>query len=177
MKFVAWKCMKGGPFVGRVFWKSKFHRNHWTLNFWIGTRMFCLSRNAKVLALFAVLAAVLGGSVVHAQTMTLPAATPQQVGLSWTASSSCSATSPCTYVAYRLPGACPASVAGTSGWTALPATAAQVVVSTDATITPGSTYCYVVEAVQGGVNSGPSNAVSVVVPLSPSAPSGLILQP
>ena len=46
MKLRTWKCMGGGPLVGKVFWKSAFHRDHWTLNFWIGRRMFCLSRNA-----------------------------------------------------------------------------------------------------------------------------------
>lgn len=108
--------------------------------------------------------------LAHAQTMSLPAATSEAVTITWTASVSCTASAPCTYAPYRMAGAC-----NTNGstWTALPATSSQAASAIDSTVTPGSTYSYVVEAVQGSVNSGPSNCVTVTVPNVPAAPTGL----
>ena len=48
----------------------------------------------------------------HAQTVSAPAATSNQVQLSWTASVSCTTATPCTYIPYRIAGACPATVTG-----------------------------------------------------------------
>ena len=44
---------KGGPFLGWTSWSNKamkgtsfYQYPSWTFNFWIGRRMFCVSRNA-----------------------------------------------------------------------------------------------------------------------------------
>lgn len=45
-----WRCMPGGKFIGKTWWRGlkEFHPDtHWTLTFWIGRRVFCLSRNAN----------------------------------------------------------------------------------------------------------------------------------
>ena len=115
------------------------------------------------------------GIVVHAQaTVTLPAATSFSVVLTWTASVSCSAATPCTYQIYRIAGSCPATLPGTSGWTALPPTASQAVTATDSTVAAGATYSYVAETVQGTANSGPSNCITVAIPNVPAAPTNLV---
>ena len=111
----------------------------------------------------------------HAQTVSAPAATSNQVQLSWTASVSCTTATPCTYIPYRIAGACPATVAGSAGWTQLPATASQAVTALDPTVVSGTQYSYFIEAVltSDGANSAPSNCVTVTVPLVPAAPTGL----
>ena len=109
----------------------------------------------------------------HAQTLTLPSATSNAVQLNWTASTSCTTTTPCTYIPYRIAGTCPATLAGTTGWTALPATASQVLTATDATVTAGATYSFVVEAEQAGQNSGPSNCITLTIPNVLAPPAAL----
>jgi hypothetical protein len=44
-----WKCSYGGPFVGKVWWRGlrEFHPEPaWSLVFWVGRRVFALTRNA-----------------------------------------------------------------------------------------------------------------------------------
>ena len=48
-----WRCMPGGPVIGKTRWSNKtlrgtpfFDRPRWSLNFWVGRRMFCITRNA-----------------------------------------------------------------------------------------------------------------------------------
>jgi fibronectin type 3 domain-containing protein len=104
---------------------------------------------------------------VRAQTAsTPPAATSYAVNLIWTASTSCSAAAPCTYTVYR-------EISGSSAYALAGTTAAQATVYTDSTVIAGLAYTYEVEAVQGGVNSGPSTTASVTVPNPPLAPSGV----
>lgn len=120
------------------------------------------------------LLAVLLGSVAYAQaTVTLPPATPEQVILTWTASTGCSSTAPCTYQVYRATGTCPSTLPGSTGWTPLAPTASQAVTQTDLTVAFSTTYSYVVEAVQGAVNSGPSNCITIATPPALAAPTGL----
>lgn len=107
-------------------------------------------------------------------TVTLPGASSFVVDLSWTASTSCSSTDTCTYAPYRMAASsCPTTLTGTTGWTALTATAAQATTDVDSSVVAGTTYIYVVEAVQGTANSGPSNCIVVAVPNAPAAPTGL----
>ena len=116
---------------------------------------------------------ILLAAVGHAQTLTLPSASSNAVVLTWTASTSCTTTTPCTYIPYRIAGTCPATLAGTTGWTALPATASQVLTATDASVTAGATYSFVVEAVQAGQNSGPSNCITLTIPNVLAPPAAL----
>jgi len=125
-------------------------------------------------------AALLFGSLTvqaraQAPTVTLPSATASQSNLSWTNSANCTAATPCLINPYRIGGQCPANLAGTTGWTQLPATAAQATSATDTTVVAGQTYSYVVEAtfVSGGSPSGPSNCVTVSIPNVPGVPTGL----
>ncbi len=109
-------------------------------------------------------------------TVTAPSATSYAVTLAWTQSSSCTAATPCVTIPYRQVGAsCPSTVAGSTGWTQLPATATQAASTIDATVTPGTSYEYFVEAQFSGQTglSGPSNCIVVAVPLVPSPPSGV----
>jgi hypothetical protein len=43
-----WRCMGGGPRFGWTLWRGRreFHNaGTFALNFWVGKRMFCVSRN------------------------------------------------------------------------------------------------------------------------------------
>jgi hypothetical protein len=47
-----WKSVGTGPIVGKTTWTNKalkgtsfYQRPEWTINFWLGCRMFCISRN------------------------------------------------------------------------------------------------------------------------------------
>lgn len=108
-------------------------------------------------------------------TVTLPVATVETTVLTWTNSSTCTTSTPCVMIPYRIGGTCPSTLGGTSGWTQLATTASQAVTATDTSVVPGSTYSYVVESVfvSGGANSGPSNCVTVTIPNVPAAPTGL----
>ena len=119
------------------------------------------------------LAVFLLSMAAHAQTLTLPSASSNAVVLNWTASTSCTATTPCTYIPYRIVGSCPTTLAGTTGWTALASTASQVLTATDTTVTPGTIYSFVVEAVQSGQNSGPSNCITLTIPNVLAPPAAL----
>jgi hypothetical protein len=108
-------------------------------------------------------------------TVTLPSASSTQVNLAWQNSSGCNTSTPCEVIPYRIGGTCPATLAGTTGWTQLPTTTAQAVAVSDTTVAPGQEYSYVVEEVYvaGGANSAPSNCVTVNVPNVPNAATGL----
>ena len=95
-----------------------------------------------------------------------PIAAAYQVDLTWTASSSCTTSAPCTYAVLR-------SVHGSNQWVDIQTTALQAVTATDLTVGSGTTYDYVVETVQNGTNSSPSNTATIAVPLVPSAATGL----
>lgn len=107
-------------------------------------------------------------------TVTLPAATAEKVTLAWT--NNCTNASPCNIIPFRVAGSCPTgTLAGTAGWTQLPATAAQATTVPDTTVAPNTTYSYVVEAqdVTTGAMSGPSNCATVTTPNVPSVPTNL----
>ena len=95
-----------------------------------------------------------------------PIAATYQVNLSWTASVSCTTAAPCTYAVLR-------SVHGNNQWVDIQTTASQTVTAIDSSVGVGTTYDYVVEAVQNGTNSSPSNTATIAVPLVPSAATGL----
>jgi hypothetical protein len=128
----------------------------------------------RILAALAFLAASL-----HAQTatVTLPVATPLIPVVSWTLPTagtwgSCTAIADvtCTFQVYAIPGSCPATLPGSTGWTTLPISAANAVSEADTTETPGTTVSYVVFTEYGGVQSTNSNCVTVTIPLNPPAP-------
>jgi hypothetical protein len=123
-----------------------------------------MKRILAVLAFFAL--AVIGS----AQTVTVPAGSPtKSVYLSWTAPDGCVLATPCTFAVYRVPGTATIS-GGTTGATLVTTTASQAVAATDSTVVSGQTYSYAVETVQGGMNSVPSNTVTLSIPPTPGAP-------
>jgi hypothetical protein len=119
----------------------------------------------------AALAFVFAASI-SAQTVTVPNGTTYQVNLTWTGPSGCTATAPCTYAVYRVPGTVTIT-AGTTGATLVTTTAAQTTAASDTTVASGNTYSYAVETIQGGANSVPSNTFTISIPLAPAAPAGL----
>lgn len=113
------------------------------------------------LAFFAV------ASVAHGQTLSAPPpANSFSVALTWTAPAGCTAATPCAYTVWR-------TVSGASTWSLVLTTAAQTVTASDTTVASGTSYQYIVETIQSGANSAPSNVVTVAVPLVPAAPTGL----
>lgn len=119
----------------------------------------------KRLGLFLA-AAVMFVVTLRAQTVTVPGA--PSVSLTWTAPASCTTAAPCQFAIYRLPGTVTIT-AGTTGATLAGTTGNQAVAFVDSTVPPG-TFSYAVETVQAGVNSVPSNTVSLIVPIAPAAP-------
>ena len=117
-----------------------------------------------------ILAGVAGlfAGLLSAQTVTVPPASSSAVVLNWTDPGVCG-TPPCTFQAYRVPGTV-TIVAGTTGATALPVTAAGATTLTDASVTVGNVYSYAVETIQGGLNSVPSTTVTVTIPTPPPPP-------
>jgi hypothetical protein len=123
-----------------------------------------MKRIIVAFALFALAA------LAQAQTVTVPAGSPtESVYLTWTAAAGCTAATPCTYAVYRVPGTATIT-GGTTGATLVTTTAAQALTATDSTVVAGQTYSYAVETVQGGMNSVPSNTVTLAIPLVPSPP-------
>ena len=116
---------------------------------------------------------MLVGTSLHAQTATLPAATPVSVTVPWSLPSNCTSTQTCQFQVYRLQGACPGILAGSTGWTLIATTAAQAISYKDTTVAGGTQYCYDVEAVPTGsstVFSGPSNAGQITTLFTPNPP-------
>lgn len=91
------------------------------------------------------------------------APTVHQVGLSWSQSTSSGLTGNCVYRG---------AVSG-GPYTQLSCSSAPVTTYTDTSVVGGQTYYYVVTAVSGTQESGYSNEFKAVIPLSPSAPTGL----
>jgi hypothetical protein len=138
------------------------------------------------LALASLAASLLFCVNVQSQTITLKgASTPTlSVALTWTAPVAsgalvaCNATNICEYTVYRISGACPATLVGSGGWTALGTTADSVLDYADSTVAPLTEYSYVVEAVLMSdlQQSNPSNCYTVTtgsLPLVPNAPTVL----
>jgi hypothetical protein len=100
------------------------------------------------------------------------AATPS-VTLSWTPSTNATTTTPGTANVYRLTGTCPASVTTVTSFTQLATSQPDGGPYTDSSVALGSTYCYVVTAVIGGVESVPSNTFQAVMSAQPAPPTGL----
>jgi hypothetical protein len=128
----------------------------------------------KLILLFSLCALFLlaGTTSLHAQA-TLPAATPVSVTVPWSLPSNCLSTQTCQFQVYRLQGACPSTLAGSTGWTLVTTTAAQVTSYKDTTVAGGTQYCYDVEAVPTGsstVFSGPSNAGQITTLFTPNPP-------
>jgi hypothetical protein len=106
-------------------------------------------------------------ALAHGQTLSAPPqASSESVVLTWTAPATCTVAAPCTFALWR-------TVNGAAQWTQVLTTAAQATTATDTSVASGTGYQYVVETVISGINSGPSNVVTVAVPLVPAAPSGL----
>lgn len=110
----------------------------------------------------------------HAQ---VPPASVETVVLTWNAPVAnsnwlgCGTGQPtCTYAIYRATGStCPVSTS--TAWTEVtnPASRPTALTWTDTTAT--GAVCYIAETVQSGLNSGPSNTVSLTVPAVPTAPA------
>jgi hypothetical protein len=70
-----------------------------------------------------------------------------------------------TYNAWRLTGSCPSmEPADTTGFTQVNSMPIAVTTYTDTAVTAGATYCYVVTAVNGGMESAPSLDVQAHIP-------------
>lgn len=91
------------------------------------------------------------------------APTQHQAALAWTQSSSAGLTSNCVYRSQTSGGP----------YTQLFCSTAPITNYTDLTVAGGQTYFYVVTALVGSEESPFSNEAKAVIPLSPSAPSGL----
>ena len=112
--------------------------------------------NAKHLLLIVIFLWMAG--ILHAQgtTVALPPATQHVANVSWTAPSACNSTTPCTFVVYRNTGTCPATLVGSTGWTLIATTAAQVGSYVDSSVTAGTTYAYAIYSQQGTTLSPPA---------------------
>jgi hypothetical protein len=102
-------------------------------------------------------------------TVTVPGPPATQVVLTWTNPAVCTSSTPCTFIPYRVNGTATISV-GTTGATALSTTTNNASTANDTSVTPGSTYSYAVETVQGGINSVPSNTITLTIPSAPPPP-------
>ena len=125
----------------------------------------------RILTLLSILPLLI--TVAHSQaTVTVPGPPTSQVVLTWVVPAECTATPaptiPCTFQPYRIPGTGTIAV-GTTGATALSVTAVNATTATDTAVTAGTTYSYAVETVQG-INSVPSNTITVTIPSVPPAP-------
>ena len=119
----------------------------------------------RLFPLLALLAAFAGISAAQTGAAGCPIQTHCAL-LSWTASATLNA----TYNVWRLTGACPAvQPLSTLPFTQInadpiPGTPAPSVTYTDTTVAGGTTYCYVVTAVLGSSQSGPSNDAQGAIP-------------
>jgi hypothetical protein len=69
-----------------------------------------------------------------------------------------------TFNVYRASGVCPATT-GAGTWTKLNAVPVTALTYTDLTVGGvGSTYCYYVTALSGGIESAPSNMTGAIIP-------------
>jgi hypothetical protein len=121
----------------------------------------------KVLFLGLLLGA---GQKAFSQTGTLPPATPSSATVPWTLPSNCTAATTCQFQVYRITGVCPATLAGSTGWTLIATTASQATSYVDTAVTGGTTYSYDIEAVPTGstlILSGPSNCSTGTTPFTP----------
>lgn len=125
-------------------------------------------RSFLIFVFFAAALAIGAG----AQTVTLPPATAAGQPMSWT--NTCVAGETCLFNVYRLPGICPSTPGGTTGWTLLSPSPISAVSFLDTTAAPGSTDCWAISAVNssGGAPAAPLVG-STTVPLLPTAPTGL----
>jgi hypothetical protein len=98
----------------------------------------------------------------------------QSVTLSWTASVSSTTATPGTSNVYREIGTCSATQpTSTAGFSQIATNIAPSGPYTDTAVTMGTTYCYIVTAVIGGLESAPSNTFQAIIPSLPSPPTGL----
>ena len=101
-------------------------------------------------------------------------ATPHGTSLSWTATTTV-CTSPCTSITYNVYRG--TTSGGEDLTTPINSSPITGTTYTDSSVTLGTTYYYVVEAVEAWTGSplvsAPSNEASVTFPQAPAAPSGL----
>ena len=125
----------------------------------------------RLLPLLALIASFAGISSAQTDAQTGVAGCPvtQHCALlQWNASTTLNA----TYNVWRLTGPCPStqptdtSAFGTApiNTSPIPGTPAPAVTYTDQTVTGGTTYCYVVTAILGSSQSGPSNDAQGAIP-------------
>jgi hypothetical protein len=122
-------------------------------------------------AVMAGLVLSVGFLIAHAQSSSLPAATPTSATIPWAAPSNCTSTNTCQYQVYRNTGACPGTLAGSTGWALLTTTTG--LSYTDTSVVGGTQYSYDIEALPTGstsVYSGPSNCGSTTIPFTPVPP-------
>ncbi len=95
-------------------------------------------------------------------------AAPHSVTLTFTRSVDDSQATGQGYTAWRMSGACPASVTTTTGFTSLNASLFTTTTYVDSTVVPGS-YCYIVTFSNPTATSVPSNtAPAVILPAAPT---------
>lgn len=89
--------------------------------------------------------------------------------LSWTSSTDSTSTNPGTVNVYRFTGSCPATPT-TTGFTQIATNQAAAGSFTDSVVNLGTTYCYFVTAVIGGLESNPSITFQGSIPAQPQPP-------
>lgn len=94
--------------------------------------------------------------------------------LSWTPSVSSTTTTPGTVNVYRETGACIVAPTTTAGFSLIATGIAPAGPFPDATVKYSTTYCWVVTAVIGGVESAPSAPFQYTFPATPIAPPTLL---
>lgn len=118
----------------------------------------------------------------NAQTVTMTGKSASQTVLTWVAPApqgtwlGCVVgQSACTFRPFSLPGTCPATIVGSTGWTTLADTSANATTATDSAPITNSAgqVSYVVKTVQSSLVSDPSNCITVTIPNAPSPATGL----
>lgn len=122
--------------------------------------------------LLVLIAAALGAAVAQAQTTSLPGATSSSISVPLSGGT-CTTSSTCAGQVYYIAGACPATLTGSTGWTAGPTFTEPGTASVTITsgIGPNAEYSVDVEATPTGspaVFSGPSNCASITTPFHPA---------
>lgn len=100
-----------------------------------------------------------------------PTATVYEVNLSWV--NACVTTITCTFNVERCIGTVAQCLTTSQVWQVMNTTPIIGLTYSDTAVNSGVTYSYFVVALSGGNTSGPSNEVAVIVPILPTAPTGV----
>lgn len=134
----------------------------------------------RIIVLFALgmLAGAAFAQTKGPATVTVTAASTANGVLTWTAPAAvsggwagCGSPSTCTYQVYVLPATCPSPLIGSTGWATIGSPVSGTTF-TDGVEAGGSTESYYVVTLQGGMQSGPSNCITLTFPFAPGDPTG-----